>query len=66
VSYLELLGAMLVTWYFEVYAMKSKDPSDSMIAADALKLLTASVIFAVFVLNKRVRFLLLQKYLTMK
>jgi len=66
VSYFELLGVMLATWYFEIYTVGGRRNYQAMIAADFLKLLTCAVIFAIFCLNKRVRFLLLQKYLAVR
>jgi len=64
VSYLQLLGVMLMTWSYELhytffFINNSFNPT---IAIDFLKLFTAAVIFAIFVLNRRVRTLIKQKY----
>jgi len=61
---LELTGAMLATWFYEINVYNLRETPETMIAGDFAKLLSAIVIFAVFTLTKDIRFLLLQKYLT--
>jgi len=64
-NYLQLLGVMTITWFFEILPYTFHDSYGSYIVKDALKLLTAVVIFAIFALPKNVRVLVFQRYATL-
>jgi hypothetical protein len=63
-SYVELFGVMLILWPFEIHSWHSY--GDELFITELLKTLSAATIFAIFVLNKKVRGLLFEPYQRMR